>query len=151
MFIVMVHEDKNFSIYERNKFKSHFSIVKWIPINDQSSPKAMFDFGYDFLQGLQQIEIYKGASGAIFGPAAIGGAINFVTDIDFQNSFSVSGSNSKTNSISGNFTYLSDNGWQHNFKAGSSQIEELSTQNTSKDLDGAKNISLKLQFYEIFK
>ena len=35
-------------------------------INDQSSPKAMFDFGYDFLQGLQQIEIYKGASGAIW-------------------------------------------------------------------------------------
>ena len=38
----------------------------------------MFDFGYDFLQGLQQVEIYKGASG-YFGPAAIGGAINFVT------------------------------------------------------------------------
>ena len=40
--------------------------------------KAQFDFGYDFIKGLQQIEIYKGASGAIFGPAAIGGAINFV-------------------------------------------------------------------------
>ena len=43
-------------------------LLNGIPINDQSSPKAMFDFGYDFLQGLQQIEIYKGASGAIFGP-----------------------------------------------------------------------------------
>ena len=57
-----------------------------------SSPKAMFDFEYDFLQGLQQVEIYKGASGAIFGPAAIGGAINFVTAIDYQNSYSISAS-----------------------------------------------------------
>ena len=66
----------------------------------------MFDFGYD-LQGLQQIEIYKGASGAIFGPAAIGGAINFVTDIDYVNSLSINGSNSRNNSISGNYTHIS--------------------------------------------
>ena len=117
-------------------------LLNTIPINDQSSPKAMYDFGYDFLQELQQIEIYKGASGAIFGPAAIGGAINFVTDINYQNSISLSGSDSRTNSIEGNYTYISDSGWHHNIQAGSSQIEELSTQNTSKDLDGTKNISL---------
>ena len=77
----------------------------------------MFDFGYDFLQGLQQIEIYKGASGAIFGPAAIGGAINFVTDINYQNSISFSGSNSRTNSLSGNYSYITENGW-HLIQAG---------------------------------
>ena len=60
------------------------ALLNGIPINDQSSPKALFDFGYDFA-GLQQIEIYKGASGAIFGPAAIGGAINLVTDINYEN------------------------------------------------------------------
>ena len=131
------------SIFLRGTNSNHTLVMlNGIPINDQSSPKAMFDFGYDFLQGLQQIEIYKGASGAIFGPAAIGGAINFVTDIDYQNSFLMKGSNSRTNSISGNYTYLSKNGWHHNFQAGSSQIEELSTQNTSKDLDGTKNMSL---------
>ena len=81
-------------------------LLNGIPINDQSSPKAMFDFGYDFLQGLQQIEIYKGASGAIFGPAAIGGAINFVTDIDYVNSLSINGSNSRNNSISEVYLYL---------------------------------------------
>ena len=130
------------SVFIRGTNSNHtLVLLNGIPINDQSSPKAMFDFGYDFLQGLQQIEIYKGASGAIFGPAAIGGAINFITDIDYQNSLSISGSNSRTNSISGNFTYLSDNGWHHNIKAGSSQIEELSTQNTSTDLDGTKNLS----------
>ncbi len=131
------------SIFMRGTNSNHtLVLLNGIPINDQSSPKAMFDFGYDFLQGLQQIEIYKGAAGAIFGPAAIGGAINFVTDIDYQNSISLSGSNSRTNSISGNYTYLGNNGWHHNIQAGSSQIEELSTQNTSMDLDGTKNISL---------
>ena len=131
------------SVFMRGTNSNHtLVLLNGIPINDQSSPKAMFDFGYDFLQGLQQIEIYKGASGAIFGPAAIGGAINLVTDINYENFISISGSNSRTNSISGNFTYLADNGWHHNIQAGSSQIEELSTQNTSKDLDGTKNISL---------
>ena len=131
------------SVFLRGTNSNHtLVLLNGIPINDQSSPKAMFDFGYDFLQGLQQIEIYKGASGAIFGPAAIGGAINFVTDIDYQNSISLSGSSSRTNSISGNYTYLTKNGWQHNIQAGSSQVEELSTQNTSTDLDGTKNLSV---------
>jgi len=130
------------SVFLRGTNSNHtLVLMNGIPINDQSSPKAMFDFGYDFLQGLQQIEIYKGASGAIFGPAAIGGAINFVTDIDYQNSLSLSGSNSRNNSLSGNYTYISENGWHHNFKGGASQAEELSAQN-SNDLDGTKNISL---------
>ena len=55
---------------------------------------------------------------------------------------SFSGSHSRDNSISGNYTYISKNGWHHNFKGGSSQIENLSTQNTKKDLDGTKNLSL---------
>ena len=135
-------KDKN-PVFMRGTNSNHvLALLNGIPINDQSSPKAQFDFGYDFLQGLQQIEIYKGASGAIFGPAAIGGAINFITDINYQNSISINGSNSRTNSISGNYTYFSKDGWHHNIQAGSSQIEELSTQNTSKDLDGTKNLSL---------
>ena len=131
------------SVFMRGTNSNHtLVLLNGIPINDQSSPKAMFDFGYDFLQGLQQIEIYKGASGAIFGPAAIGGAINFVTDIDYQNSILVSGSSGRTNSISGNYTYLTENGWHHNIQAGSTKIKEISTHNTSKDLDGTKNLSL---------
>ena len=56
------------SVFMRGTNSNHtLVLLNGIPINDQSSPKAMFDFGYDFLHGLQQIEIYKGASGAIFG------------------------------------------------------------------------------------
>ena len=57
------------SVFMRGTNSNHtLVLLNGIPINDQSSPKAMFDFGYDFLQGLQQIEIYKGASGAFLGP-----------------------------------------------------------------------------------
>ena len=131
------------SVFMRGTNSNHtLVLLNGIAINDQSSPKAMFDFGYDFLQGIQQIEIYKGASGAIFGPAAIGGAINFITDIDYENTISLGGSNSRNNSISGNYTYIAKNGWHHNIKGGTSQSEYSSTQNSQPDLDGAKNVSI---------
>ena len=131
------------SIFMRGTNSNHtLVLLNGMPMNDQGSPKVMFDFGYDFLQGLQQIEIYKGASGAIFGPAAIGGAINFVTAIDYENSASFSASDKRNNSMSGNYTYISDSGWQHNIKGGSTQDEEISAGNSKLDLDGTKNLSL---------
>lgn len=139
------------SVFMRGTNSNHtLVLLNGIPINDQSSPKAMFDFGYDFLQGLQQIEIYKGANGAIFGPAAIGGAINFITDVDYENSFSLSGSDSRNNTISGNYTYITNNGWHHNIKGGSSQSKELSTQDSQPDLDGTKNLSINYNSSKFF-
>ena len=38
-----------------------------------------------------KLKFIKDQNGAHFGPDAIGGAINFVTDIDYTNSFSLSG------------------------------------------------------------
>ena len=34
-----------------------------------------------------------------FGPDAIGGAINFITDIDYNNSYSINGFNLDNNSV----------------------------------------------------
>ena len=131
------------SVFMRGTNSNHtLVLLNGIPINDQGSPKAQFDFGYDFLQGLQQIEIYKGASGAIFGPAAIGGAINFVTDIDYENSVSFSATDKRNNSLSGNYTYITDSGWHHNVKGGTSQVEDVTATNSKPDLDGTKNLSL---------
>lgn len=139
------------SVFMRGSNSNHtLVLLNGIPINDQSSPKAMYDFGYDFLQGLQQIEIYKGASGAIFGPAAIGGAINFITDVDYTNSFSLGGSDSRNNTLSGNYTYITKNGWHHNIKGGSSKSKELSTQDSQPDLDGTKNLSLNYNSSKFF-
>ncbi len=131
------------SVFMRGTNSNHtLVLLNGIAINDQSSPKVMFDFGYDFLQGLQQIEIYKGASAAIFGPAAIGGAINFITDIDYQNNFILNASDSRNNSMSGNYTYITENGWHHNIKGGSAQAESISVSTNQTELDGTKNLSL---------
>ena len=56
----------------------------------------MFDFGYDFLQGLQQIEIYKGAMVRFLGQRLLW-SNKFITDIDYENSLSFSGSHSRDN------------------------------------------------------
>ena len=45
---------------------------------------GLHDFGQDFVQTIQQIEVYKGSNGVHFGPSAIAGAINFITDIDYK-------------------------------------------------------------------
>ena len=77
----------------------------------------------DFIQNIQQVEVYKGSSGAHFGPSAIAGAINFITGIDYINSYSINGFNGKNNSLAGNYTKITDNNWHLNFK-GSSTISE---------------------------
>ncbi len=134
---------QNTSVFMRGSNSNHtLVLLNGIPINDQGAPKAQFDFGYDFLQGIQQIEIYKGASGAIFGPAAIGGAINLVTDIEYENSASISANDKRNNSLSANYTYITKEGWHHNIKGGSTQSEKISAKNNQKDLDGTKNFTM---------
>ena len=81
-------------------------LLNGIPINDQSTTNGIHDFGQDFIQTVQQIEVYKGSNGSHFGPDAIGGAINFVTDIDYNNNFSVSGFSDRNNSIVYNQTKI---------------------------------------------
>ena len=81
------------SIFTRGSESNHtLVLLNGIAINDQSVTDGLHDFGQDFIQTIQQIEIYKGANGAHFGPSAIAGAINFVTDIDYTNNYSINSS-----------------------------------------------------------
>ena len=62
-------------------------LLNGIPINDQSSTQGMHDFGQDFLQTIQQIEIYKGLTVLSLWTSAIGGAISFVTELIIKSNF----------------------------------------------------------------
>ena len=63
-----------------------------------------------------QVDVYKGSSGVYFGPNAIAGAINFITDIDYSNSYSIGGSNINNLNLNYNTTKITDNDWHLNFK-----------------------------------
>ena len=71
------------AIFMRGSESNHTLVMlNGIAINDQSATNGLHDFGQDFVQTIQQIEVYKGSNGAHFGPDAIGGAINFITDVN---------------------------------------------------------------------
>ena len=145
------------SLFIRGTNSNHtLVLLNGIAINDQSATQGLFDFGQDFIQTIQQVEIYKGPSGAHFGPSAIGGAVNFITAIDYKNSITISGSNGKNNSIDGNYTKITDNGWHLNFKSSGNQsktnsaiadgTEEDAVQNISTNLNAEKWINDNLKF-----
>ncbi len=133
------------AIFLRGSESNHtLVLLNGIPINDQSTTNGIHDFGQDFIQTVQQIEIYKGSNGSHFGPDAIGGAINFITDVDYNNSLSVSGFNFKNNSVNYNTTKITDNGWHLNFKGAANQMETDSAIAKGSENDGTKNYQVNL-------
>ena len=131
------------SIFARGSESNHTLVmINGVPINDQSVTDGLHDFGQDFVQSIQQIEVYKGANGAHFGPSAIAGAINFITAIDYTNSYSISSSSGKNNSIATNYTKITDNGWHLNLKSSRTISETDSAIARGSEYDGTKNIQI---------
>ena len=75
------------------------------------------------IQTIQKVEVYKGSNGSHFGPDTMGGAINFITDIDYNNSYTISSYNLNNNSINYNRTKITDNGWHLNFKGAVNKLK----------------------------
>jgi len=126
------------SLFIRGTNSNHVLVLlNGIPINDFSTSTGLYDFGQDFMFNVQQIEIYKGTAGAHFGADAIGGAVNIVTAIDYENKMSVSGAgNNKT--VSANYTTIK-NDWHLNVKAGTHQSKTQSALAGGSDKDGVDN------------
>ena len=133
------------AVFMRGSESNHTLILlNGIAINDQSVTNGMAEFGQDFVQTIQQIEVYKGSNGAHFGPDAIGGAINFVTDIDYTNSYAVSGFSLKNNSVDYNVTQITNGGWHLNFKGAANQSKTNSAIAEGHEYDGTKNYQFNL-------
>ncbi len=132
-------------IFIRGSESNHTLVMlNGIAINDQSATNGLHDFGQDFIQTIQQIEVYKGSNGAHFGPDAIGGAVNFITDIDYKNSYSLNGFNFLNNSANYNTTKITENGWHLNFKGAANQSKTDSAIAKGIESDGTKNYQVNL-------
>ncbi len=133
------------SIFTRGAESNHtLVLLNGIAINDQSTTDGLHDFGQDFIQTIQQIEVYRGSSGAQFGPSAIAGAINFITAIDYKNKYSVSGFDGRNTSFDGNYTSITDNGWHLNIKGTVNQSDTNSAKADGTENDDSNNFQINL-------
>ena len=126
-------------------------MINGIPINDQSTTQGLHDFGVEFIQTIQQIEVYPGSSGTHFGTSAIGGAINIILSGDYVNKFNISGDKDKNYSLSSNNTIFNDNS-TFNFKLGVVKKENISAkQGTEEDKDKVQNYSANINHENLFQ
>ena len=133
------------AIFMRGSESNHTLVMlNGVAINDQSATNGLHDFGQDFLQTIQQVEVYKGSNGAHFGPDAIGGAINFITDVDYTNSYSINGFSYDNKSADYNTTKITKNGWHLNFKGAANHSKTDSAKAKGHESDGTKNYQVNL-------
>ena len=139
------------SIFMRGTGSNHTLVmINGIPINDQSTTQGLHDFGVDFIQTIQQIEIYPGSSAAHFGTNAIGGAVNIILTGDYKDSFSLASDNSANYELSGNKAFIYDDS-SLNIKIGSVKNETISARgNSSDEKDGLKNYSTNINYEKFF-
>ena len=121
-------------------------MINGIPINDQSTTQGLHDFGVDFIQTIQQIEIFPGSNGTHFGSNAIGGAINIILNSDYKDSLSIVSDNNANYEISGNKTFLQE-GSSLNIKIGAVNNETISARGKINDeKDGLRNYTTNINY-----
>jgi len=131
------------SVFFRGTNSNHtLVLLNGIPINDYSTPTGAHDIGQDFMLTVQQIDVYKGSSGAHWGADAVGGAINFRTTVDYDKKLSMSG-NGNDRTINGNY-FTSLDGYDISVTAGQHESKNVSALSGADEKDGTDNKSVSV-------
>lgn len=140
------------SLFMRGTGSNHTLVmINGVPINDQSTTQGLHDFGVDFIQTIQQIEIYPGSSGTHFGSNAIGGAINIILTGDYKDHFSFLSDNNFNYELLGNKTFIYEES-SLNVKIGSVKNETVSARgNISDEKDKLINYSTNINYEKFLK
>lgn len=135
------------SMFIRGTGSNHTLVmINGIPINDQSTTQGLHDFGVDFIQTIQQIEVYPGSSATHFGTNSIGGAVNLILTGDYKDNFSITTDNKANYEFSGNKTYIYDNS-SLNIKVGSVKNQTISVRgNLDDEKDGLINYTTNVNY-----
>ena len=137
------------SLFIRGTGSNHVLVmINGIPINDQSTTQGLHDFGVDFIQAVQQIEIYPGSSASNFGTNSIGGAINIILTGDLKDKYTFFTDKNENYQLLANKNFIFDNS-NLNLKFGSVKEENISAQgNIDDEYDGVENYTLNLNYHK---
>ncbi len=135
------------SLFMRGTGSNHTLVmINGIPINDQSTTQGLHDFGVDFIQTVQQIEIYPGSSASNFGTNAIGGAINIILAGDLKDSISLTTDKNTNYEFYGNKSFLYPNSTL-NLKLGGVENKTISARgNRNGEKDEVKNYTFNVNY-----
>lgn len=135
------------SLFMRGGGSNHVLVmINGIAINDHSTTQGLHDFGVDFIQTIQQVEVYDGPSSVNFGPNAIGGAINIITTGDLKDYFKLKTRNKNNYEFAINKNFISDKSTLYNFKIGKVENRTISARYPGNEIDGVKNLSGNFNF-----
>ena len=133
------------SLFLRGTGSNHTLVmINGIAINDQSTTQGLHDFGVDFIQTIQQIEVYPGSSATQFGSNAIGGAVNIILTGDYQDKFHLSTDRDSNFDLFSNKTFYGNKD-NINVKIGIIENETTSARiGTNEDKDKVKNLTTNI-------
>ena len=134
------------SVFMRGTNSNHtLVLINGIPINDHSTTQGLHNFGVDFIQTIQQIEVYPGSSATHFGTNAIGGAINIVLTGDYKDSYTFNSDKDANFDLLSNKTFVNDNS-SLNLKLGIVANKTISAKASDDEKDKLRNYSGNINY-----
>ena len=114
------------SVFTRGTNSNHtLFLINGSPITDHSTTNGLFDAGIDPVFYSTAIDIYKGSQSTLFGPGAVGGAVNINTSTYVQDSVTIGAGTNNTQSIGINKGFINHSGF-YSIKAHKDQSDGYS-------------------------